>query len=526
MTWMLAFKNLENLREEERRMTNVAVNSAVFDVSMTNVAVVNTKKASGNDFGKIFDEASGKVAETQESFKDKPKMESVDCERTDNKRTDEEIASDELHEATTEETVSEEVSNEKNNAVSEEVLDDNAVNVLDEDTHDAVMEMLAQIIEQIKEVLGVSDEEILAGMESIGLTNMDLLDSSNMSELIAAIDGDTSKISIVADETKYAAMQELVEFVDEKSGELMQNTGLTGEELEAVLQKMKELEESKVLDLETEQMNADELSETAEMTSDMIENTDNKEMPVVVTHNNTTSKAEDANTQADTLTDEFADEVNNAIEAKKAKNDEHTNQDDNHGQQQADMQTEVKSTVNEVTQTSSDVKAESYTSTNTENIMRQITDFVKIVKTEQLTEMELQLHPASLGNIKVSLASKGGVVTAEFITQNEVVKSAIEAQAAQLKVNLEEQGIKVEAVEVSVESHQLEKNLDQNNSNNKQTDEQNKANRIQGTRKKSINLRNFESQEDLLDEAQEADDATRIAMEMMAMNGNSMDLLA
>lgn len=526
MTWMLAFKNLENLREEERRMTNVAVNSAVFDVSMTNVAVVNTKKASGNDFGKIFDEASGKVAETQESFKDKPKMESVDCERTDNKRTDEEIASDELHEATTEETVSEEVSNEKNNAVSEEVLDDNAVNVLDEDTHDAVMEMLAQIIEQIKEVLGVSDEEILAGMESIGLTNMDLLDSSNMSELIAAIDGDTSKISLVADETKYAAMQELVEFVDEKSGELMQNTGLTGEELEAVLQKMKELEESKVLDLETEQMNADELSETAEMTSDMIENTDNKEMPVVVTHNNTTSKAEDANTQADTLTDEFADEVNNAIEAKKAKNDEHTNQDDNHGQQQADMQTEVKSTVNEVTQTSSDVKAESYTSTNTENIMRQITDFVKIVKTEQLTEMELQLHPASLGNIKVSLASKGGVVTAEFITQNEVVKSAIEAQAAQLKVNLEEQGIKVEAVEVSVESHQLEKNLDQNNSNNKQTDEQNKANRIQGTRKKSINLRNFESQEDLLDEAQEADDATRIAMEMMAMNGNSMDLLA
>ena len=526
MTWMLAFKNLENLREEERRMTNVAVNSAVFDVSMTNVAAVNTKKASGNDFGKIFDEASGKVAETQESFKDKPKMESVDCERTDNKRTDEEIASDELHEATTEETVSEEVSNEKNNAVSEEVLDNNAVNVLDEDTHDAVMEMLAQIIEQIKEVLGVSDEEILAGMESIGLTTMDLLDSSNMSELIAAIEGDTSKISLVADETKYAAMQELVEFVDEKSGELMQNTGLTGEELEAVLQKMKELEESKVLDLETEQMNADELSETAEMTDDMMENIDKKEMPVVVTHNNTTSKAEDANTQADTLTDEFADEVNNAIEAKKAKNDEHTNQDDNHGQQQADMQTEVKSTVNEVTQTSSDVKAESYTSTNTENIMRQITDFVKIVKTEQLTEMELQLHPASLGNIKVSLASKGGVVTAEFITQNEVVKSAIEAQAAQLKVNLEEQGIKVEAVEVSVESHQLEKNLDQNNSNNKQTDEQNKANRIQGTRKKSINLRNFESQEDLLDEAQEADDATRIAMEMMAMNGNSMDLLA
>ena len=89
--------------------------------------------------------------------------------------------------------------------------------------------------------------------------------------------------------------------------------------------------------------------------------------------------------------------------------------------------------------------------------MRQIADMIKIVKGEKLTEMELQLHPASLGTVNVSLTTKGGMVTAEFTTQSETVKAAIEAQASQLKANLEEQGVKIEAIEVSVASHQMEK---------------------------------------------------------------------
>ena len=86
---------------------------------------------------------------------------------------------------------------------------------------------------------------------------------------------------------------------------------------------------------------------------------------------------------------------------------------------------------------------------DTESIMKQLADYVKIQKGTELTEMEMQLHPASLGNVHIQLATKGGVVTAQITTQNEAVKNAIETQVVQLKDNLEEQGVKVEAVEVS-----------------------------------------------------------------------------
>ena len=169
---------------------------------------------------------------------------------------------------------------------------------------------------------------------------------------------------------------------------------------------------------------------------------------------------------------------------------------------------------------------ESFTFANTERIMRQLTDMVKLVKNENLTEMELQLHPASLGTVNVSLTTKGGVVTAEFVTQNETVKAAIEAQASQLQAKLEEQGVKVEAIEVSVASHQMERNLDKNNQGQQQTSQDQQAQRIQGIRRNSIHLKTFENGEELMEEMNGADDATRIAMEMMVANGNTMDLLA
>lgn len=167
-----------------------------------------------------------------------------------------------------------------------------------------------------------------------------------------------------------------------------------------------------------------------------------------------------------------------------------------------------------------------YTSQNVDSILKQLADFVKIVKNENLTEMELQLHPASLGTVNVSLVTKGGAVTAEFTTQNEAVRAAIESQVSQLVANLEEQGVKVEAVEVSVASHEMERNLEENGQNDQSRQEQEEKQRVQGTRRNSINFNSFADGGELAEEMQGADDATRIAMELMAANGNSMDLMA
>lgn len=128
--------------------------------------------------------------------------------------------------------------------------------------------------------------------------------------------------------------------------------------------------------------------------------------------------------------------------------------------------------------------------------------------------MQLQLHPASLGTVNINIASKAGVITAQFTAQNEAVKSVLESQIVQLRNNFEEQGIKVEAVEVTVESHAFERNLNGENSNRQAAQEGKKR----GTRKLNLNALEEEGA------AMEEDD--RLAVEMMRAGGNTVDFTA
>lgn len=100
-------------------------------------------------------------------------------------------------------------------------------------------------------------------------------------------------------------------------------------------------------------------------------------------------------------------------------------------------------------------------SADTQNIMRQIMDYLKIQVKPDTSSLEMQLHPASLGTLQIHVASKGGVLTAGFVVQNEAVKAALESQMVQLKESFAQQGVKVEAIEVTVQTHQFEENLEQ-----------------------------------------------------------------
>ena len=155
---------------------------------------------------------------------------------------------------------------------------------------------------------------------------------------------------------------------------------------------------------------------------------------------------------------------------------------------------------------------------DTEQIMKQIMDYMKIRNSEQLSEIEMQLHPASLGSLHISVASKNGLVTAQFAAQNEVVKEALEGQIMILKDHLEEQGIRVEAVEVTIASHEFERNLEQEAKQDEQEAQRTEA-RKKGIRR--INLNNPEEEE-----PEETDEAERITRDMMMRHGSRLDYLA
>ena len=68
------------------------------------------------------------------------------------------------------------------------------------------------------------------------------------------------------------------------------------------------------------------------------------------------------------------------------------------------------------------------------------------------------LNPENLGSVHVTVTAKEGIITAELTATNEAVKKALENQMQILKENFNNQGIKVEAVSVTIESHSFEGN--------------------------------------------------------------------
>lgn len=100
-------------------------------------------------------------------------------------------------------------------------------------------------------------------------------------------------------------------------------------------------------------------------------------------------------------------------------------------------------------------------------IFTQVVDSIRINVKPETTGLEIQLNPEQLGKVNVTIEMKDGIATASFIVKNELAKTALEAQMQTLKETFENQGLKVESVEVSVSDFDFNQNSQTgyNNSN-------------------------------------------------------------
>ena len=75
----------------------------------------------------------------------------------------------------------------------------------------------------------------------------------------------------------------------------------------------------------------------------------------------------------------------------------------------------------------------------------------------ETTSMELRLNPASLGRVNITVAASAGIATATMVVENQMAKEALESQMIHLKEAFNEQGLKVDEVEVTVAEFGLKK---------------------------------------------------------------------
>lgn len=528
-------------------MTSVTVKNADLDAGLlpVNTKTVKVKAPeTGKDFGTILSQTRDKSVQTNQQSEEmhakpdtgtntmqnrtKQEVTDVDTEVSAETQTDDMQDVDTQNVQDAEEDGNITAEPEQGMSVEEEPVT--------EEIAETVNDAVQKLMQTIQEELDVSEEDLEAAMEQLGLQPADLLQMQNLAELIAEVSGAESVIEVVADPDMYQQLQNLTEAVGETLEKVTEETGLSQDELEAVLEKLKNMGENSIdSQLTMQEPVSEDDNEVPVMQQDISE-----QMPAVeiMTEQKAVSvikEDEDAQVQlqVNDAEDVSIQEEIPEVEEIATENEDWKKQSDNSKQdEQTSYQqgenhfNKFQNTLDETTAVTAEAEPMPTRTIDTESIMRQLADYVKIHNGKELTEMEMQLHPASLGNVHIQLATKGGVVTAQITTQNETVKNAIESQVVQLRNNLEEQGVKVEAVEVSVASHEMERNLDQNGKEQQDREQDNATGSIRRIRRTNINLNFFNSEEEMLAEAGGLEDAARIAMEMMAANGNTMDLLA
>lgn len=354
----------------------------------------------------------------------------------------------------------------------------------------AAEELTAQLMAQLASQMGISEEEAGNLLEEMNLTPADLLQPGVLAQVLLAAGGETDPAALLTNEGLYVSLQELNGTLQEGLEQISEMTGLEVSEIQEQLNRLtgQQPEEDDVAAVPAE---ADEESDSV---------SDGEKTAV--------------NPQAADGSADAPETDGGRIMLERSRNESqqeerHQGAEEGTGSFAQNLQMQQTTDIQEAP-----VPVQSHFSEDTRMIMNQIMDFMKLRLGDGLTQLEMQLHPESLGTLQIQIASRQGVLTAQFTAQNEAVKAALESQMVQLQEHFEEQGVKVEAIEVTVQSHAFERNLEQGNHEQHQA-EQNAAAQ---TRVRRLNLGSLE---DVPEE--ELNEADRLAADMMAQSGNSVD---
>ena len=472
--------------------TSVQTSNAVSTVSSKNMSVTVAASDSSN-------QSSLKSSSTQSTQK---------SENNTASQTDKDMAG----KGVSDEKMSE--NNISDKAASDNTVSDKAVSDADKDV---VSEAGEELVEAVADEMGITTREVEEIMEILGLSAVQLLDPENMKQLLIALSGNEGNLSILTDGELYGHLQNMLDMVETTLEELQTQLGLSEEELSKLIADMAVVDTTDESEIVPEEF-------TGQSDKEPEVNLEGMKDYAVTVHKD--GETVEVKVKVDDVSGEQSskEEVKAAPETQTKSenkpdsgdlfgNSKNENKGEDHMSGNLMMQNPIEQpSFNEIPQ---QPVMERYVST--EDIMNQIMESMKINLKSDVQELELHLHPASLGNVHVQIAAKEGTVTAQFIAQNETVKAAIESQLVQLKTQFEEQGIKVDKVEVAVGDYRFDHSF-AGNEENQQSDNAQSGKKS----RRNINL----SELDLEELPEDMDDSERIAAEMMAQSGNMVDYTA
>ncbi len=400
----------------------------------------------------------------------------------------------------------------------------------------AVEEFAKEVQKEVKELLGVDDAQLEAAMKELGLTYQDLMDPVNLANLVMNLTGEEDQLGLLMN----ADFQELMQNVEVLSKNLLQELGMTPQEVAEVFA---QLEQNAAQITEEVPQQMQEVTDTQAdvlkvQQTDDVQITEQKSQVTGLTETNaaaTESVESDCNVQnvEEPVSQEVRVENDQTASQQEGQQEEApensmTTEDDASLLQQNDTTEKSIFTEHTFQQTVQTIRTDNITAApttavpqnvvfNTLDVIRQVSEFTRVMYQGDTTSMEMQLNPENLGKIYVQVTAKEGVVTAHLAVQNEIVKEALENQTIQLRENMNQQGIKVEAVEVTIASHEFERNLEQNQQGSAQDEQREQASK---SPRRNISMNQLDELSGLMSEEE------MLVAKIMRDNGNSVDFTA
>ena len=382
-----------------------------------------------------------------------------------------------------------------------------------DDVSKSTGDMKDELISTVAEDLNVSEDDLITAMENLGMVWTDLLNQQNLADVAI-------ELNVSADSTELllnSDFQNVLMDVNQILTDAAVNLGMDVNEFTDIVAQMTLVEPDEAAALN--EVAGEALNSTVQTTEE-VETADNGTVKADVVTKTDAGQTKD---NAYVVNENAVKSVDDDMDAAGSSQD-FTGNSDSDGKQ---ADTEGNNGILFAQDTDANVMAElnaddvnadyrPYMSTDTTELINQIVDNIRLNVSQDTTSIEMQLNPENLGRVYVHLSAKEGTVNAQFTATNEVVKEALEAQIVTLKENLNQAGVKVDAVEITVSSHEFERNLEQDQSREEQEGEYQEAAAKQ--RRRNINMSSMDELAGVMTEEES------LVAQMMRDNGNSVDM--
>lgn len=372
----------------------------------------------------------------------------------------------------------------------------------------------SQIVEKVTDDLDISEDELNNAMQLLGLTAMDLLNPANLSALYCEVTGNASDPQALVLNADFTALfNDVSQVASENDAQLDLLSQLTasddGEILDADIVSSADTTEKTVdSSYDDTAASGQNINDTADEavkvydggTQDSSYQNSDEGTSSGETGNGITSDENAEKTQVDSSFDDSGERV--------------LHHDDGAHSDNSVLHASVSEQLN--TDTSFEMsQSQSRSRVDTTDIIRQIVDSMSISNTTEESAINLQLTPESLGRMYINVSQKNSEISARIAVSNEAVKEALQTQMVNLKEALNNSGIRVNEVEITVASHEFERNLEQGAANDSR--QQESTNSYNGSNSSDSGI-DSDMMQDRVEE--------RLVTQIMRDNGNSVDFTA